>query len=62
MASDFKKTMDITSIFTNKDIEDKIWPLSVDDMYLIGKSTAQFQDENGIHNIDNIVKIKIEKS
>ena len=58
MASDLKKPMGITTIFTKKDIKEKIWPLPVNDMYLIGKSTARILNDNGIFTIGDIAKNK----
>ena len=40
MASDLKKPYGITSIFNKRDIEQYIWPLSIEDMFLVGASSS----------------------
>lgn len=54
MASDLKKPMGITSIFTKQDLQTKIWPLNIQDMYLIGTSTAKALKANGINTIQDL--------
>ncbi|MBP5256773.1 MAG: DNA polymerase IV [Mycoplasma sp.] len=41
MASNFRKPYGITSIFNKKDIEQYIWPLPIEDMFLIGASSSK---------------------
>lgn len=53
MASEMKKPMGITRVW-QKDVEKKIWPLKVRDMYGIGKQTEKKLFEIGIHTIGDI--------
>ena len=53
MASDMKKPMGIT-IVRKRDIEKKIFPLSIDDMFGIGKKTSPKLKEMGINTIGDL--------
>ena len=53
MACEIKKPMGITEVWI-KDIEKKIWPLPVKDMYGIGKQTDKKLFDLGIYTIGNI--------
>lgn len=53
MASDMKKPMGIT-VLRKQEIERKLWPLSIDNMFGIGKKTAATLKKNGILTIKDI--------
>jgi DNA polymerase-4 len=53
MASDLKKPMGISTLFQNE-IQEKIWPLDVGDMFMIGKKTAQVLKDQGINTIGDL--------
>ena len=55
MASDMKKPMGITLI-TNRNFKSKIWPLSIGDMFGIGKKTQPKLIELGIETIGDLAK------
>ena len=56
MASDIKKPMGITPIFTHHDIVKILWPLKVGDMYLIGPKSAAALNAKGIYTIGDLAK------
>ncbi len=53
MASDMKKPMGITTLFP-EEIEEKLWPLKVGELYGIGKKTLPKLNEMGIHTIRDL--------
>ena len=53
MASDMKKPLGIT-IITKSNIKEILWPLSVNEMYGIGKKTAPKLIENNIKTIGDV--------
>lgn len=53
MASDFKKPRGITVLRT-EDIEDKLWPLSIAEMFGIGARSAERLNRLGIHTIGDL--------
>ncbi len=55
MASDMKKPLGIT-VLRKRDIEEKLWPLPIEDMYGIGKKTYPNLKRIGIHTIGDLVK------
>lgn len=55
MASDFSKPNKIHTLFMNE-IEEKLWPLPVDDMFMVGKSSAKILHQLGIHTIGELAK------
>lgn len=55
MASELKKPLGIT-VIRRRDIEDKILPLSIKDMFGIGKKTAPLLVERGILTIGDFLK------
>lgn len=56
MASDMKKPMGIT-IIRRKYLKNKLYPLSIDDMYGIGKKTAPRLKEIGVKTIGDLKKV-----
>ena len=58
MASDIRKPNGITAIFTENDIKQYIWPLPVEDMFLIGKSSSSKLIKNNIKKIKDIADKK----
>ena len=55
MASDMKKPLGIT-VLRKRDVEEKLWPLPIEDMYGIGKKTYPNLKLLGIHTIGDLVK------
>lgn len=53
MASDFEKPDKVHTLFPNE-IEEKMWPLLVEDLFFVGKSTAVKLHSLGIHTIGDI--------
>lgn len=58
MASDYKKPMGITAIYP-EDIEEKIWPLKVSELFGVGKKTAMKLNQLGIRTIGELAKTEI---
>lgn len=55
MASDFKKPDLVHTLFP-EEIEDKMWPLPVEELFFVGKSTAAKLHTLGIHTIGDLAK------
>lgn len=55
MASDFKKPMGISTCFQDE-IKTKLWPLDINEMLWIGKSTADLLKKNNIKIIGDLIK------
>lgn len=53
MASDMRKPMGIT-ILRKQEIEKKLWPLPISDMFGIGKKSVPLLEQMGIHTIGDI--------
>lgn len=53
MGSDFKKPLGITTIFENE-VKEKIWPLDVGELFLVGKSTTETLKQIGIYTIKDL--------
>ena len=53
MASDFSKPDKVHTLFTNE-IQKKIWPLNVDDLFMIGKSSSKRLHDLGINTIEEL--------
>lgn len=59
MASDMKKPMGITTLFPNE-VEKKMWPLSIRELYGVGRQTEQKLLDIGIRTIGDIALMKDE--
>lgn len=55
MASDFTKPDRVHTLFP-EEIQDKLWPLTVDELFYVGRSTAQKLHRLGIHTIGELAK------
>ena len=55
MASDFEKPNKVHTLFEDE-IEEKMWPLPVDDLFMVGKKTSEKLHSLGIHKIGDILK------
>ena len=55
MASDFQKPDKVHTLFPDE-IQEKMWPLPVEDLFFVGKSTAVKLHSLGIHTIGDIAK------
>lgn len=55
MASDFEKPNRVHTLFQNE-IETKMWPLSVKDLFMVGKSSSKQLMEMGILTIGDLAK------
>lgn len=53
MASDFKKPNLVHTLFP-EEIENKLWPLPVDDLFFVGRATASQLHSFGIHTIGDL--------
>ena len=56
MASDFQKPDRVHTLFPDE-IQEKMWPLPVEDLFYVGKSTASRLHALGIHTIGDIAKM-----
>ena len=59
MASDFSKPNKIHTLY-DEEVKEKMWPLPVDDLFGIGKKSAQKLHELGIHKIKDLALAKPE--
>lgn len=53
MASDFEKPDKVHTLFEDE-IKTKMWPLKVDDLFMVGKSSSKKLHEIGIHTIEDL--------
>ena len=53
MASDFEKPDKVHTLFIDE-IKTKMWPLKVDDLFMVGKSSSKKLHELGIHTIKDL--------
>ncbi len=60
MASDFEKPDKVHTLYTSE-IKDKMWPLPIEDLFGIGRSSAQRLKEIGINTIGELANININK-
>ncbi|PKM49424.1 MAG: DNA polymerase IV [Firmicutes bacterium HGW-Firmicutes-7] len=57
MASDYKKPMGITTIYPHE-IQEKLWPLKVSDLYGVGKKSVIKLNQIGVKTIGDLAKIQ----
>ena len=55
MASDFEKPNKVHTLFSNE-IPTKMWPLSVSELFMVGKTSSQVLKEIGIKTIGDLAK------
>ncbi len=58
MASDFEKPNKVHTLFDNE-VQTKMWPLSVNELFMVGKSSSAKLHELGIHKIEELAKADI---
>jgi DNA polymerase IV len=58
MASDFHKPLGITELWTS-DVQEKLWPLSVGQMFGIGKKSAERLERMGIRTIGDLARADV---
>lgn len=56
MASDFEKPDKVHTLFDDE-VKEKMWPLSVDNLIMVGKSSSKKLHELGIHTIKDLALI-----
>lgn len=59
MASDMRKPMGIT-VLRKQEVPKKLWPLSIADMFGIGKKTVPLLQQHGIHTIGDLAAVENE--
>lgn len=59
MASDFEKPDKVHTLYASE-IKEKLWPLPVIDLFMVGKSTANTLKSLGIHTIGDLAKANSE--
>lgn len=59
MASDFEKPNKVHTLF-NYEIERKMWPLPVEDLFMVGKSSSKILREMGIDTIGSLANTNLE--
>lgn len=55
MASDFEKPDKVHTLFDNE-IKEKMWPLPINDLFMVGKSASKKLNELGINTIGQLAK------
>lgn len=58
MASDFEKPNKVHTLFI-EEIKEKMWPLKVDDLFMVGKSSSKKLHELGINTIEDLAKADV---
>ncbi len=58
MASDFEKPNKVHTLF-DEEIKEKMWPLNVDELFMVGKSSSKKLHELGIDKIEDLAKADI---
>lgn len=58
MASDFEKPNKVHTLF-EEEVKNKMWPLPVDDLFMVGKSSSKKLHELGINTIEDLAKADI---
>jgi DNA polymerase-4 len=56
MASDMKKPDAVTTLFPDE-IKEKMWPLPIEDLFMVGRATSPKLRRMGIHTIGDIAKM-----
>ena len=59
MASDFSKPDKVHTLFSNE-VKEKMWPLNVDELFMIGKSTSKKLHDLGINTIYDLANSNLE--
>lgn len=59
MGSDYKKPLGITEIYI-EDVEEKLWPLPVGDLFGVGKKTEEYLSQIGVFTIGDLAKFDLE--
>ena len=54
MATDLNKPFGITTVLTQQELEQKIWPLAIEDMFFVGPSTAKKLRSININTIGDL--------
>ena len=58
MASDFEKPNKVHTLFINE-IKEKMWPLKVDDLFMVGKSSSSKLHQMGLNTIGDLAKADV---
>ena len=58
MASDFEKPDKVHTLF-DSEVKIKMWPLKIDDLFMVGKSSSKKLHELGINTIEDLAKTDI---
>ena len=58
MASDFEKPNKVHTLF-KEEVKTKMWPLLVDDLFMVGKSSSKKLHELGINTIEDLAKADV---
>ena len=58
MASDFEKPDKVHTLFDNE-VKTKMWPLSVDELFMVGRSSSKRLHELGIDTVEQLAKTDI---
>ena len=60
MASDFEKPNKVHTLFSSE-VKDKMWPLSVNELFMIGKSSSKKLKDMNINTIGELAQVPIEE-
>jgi len=60
MASDFSKPDKVHTLFINE-IKEKMWPLQIEELFMVGKSSSKKLRELGINTIEDLAKTNPDK-
>lgn len=58
MATDLNKPYGITTVLNQEELEQKIWPLAIEDMFFVGPPTAKRLRKIGINTIGDLAKFE----
>ena len=56
MASDFEKPNKVHTLFNNE-IKDKMWPLPIEDLFMVGRKTSEKLKKMGLNTIGDVANI-----